>query len=81
MPRAFQTKVLINPCFGQVGEKGPDDGIAPDQSDLSPGDRCDQAKTIGGQESSHQLGADRRPDHDRCRMGLLMDESLAAGNK
>ena len=81
MPCAFHTKVAINPCLGPVGEKGPGDGIAPNQTDFGPGDRRDQTEAIGCQKSARQLGADGRPDHDRRRIGFFQEKPFAAGHK
>ena len=60
-------QVTVNPDFDQIGQKGREEGIGPDQADLGPRDGSDQAETIGGQEGSSQLGDNRRPDHDGGR--------------
>jgi len=81
MPRGCHAKVAINQYFGPVRQKGPDNGIAPDQPNFEPGDRCDQTEAIGCQKSPQQLGADGRPDHDRGRIGLFQEKPFAARYK
>ena len=49
MTLCMHAEMMIYADLGPVRQKGPSDRVAPDQRDFWPGDRCDDAETIGGQ--------------------------------